>query len=63
MFTAPASFLAVPIESVFKHLKMTDFRERQLPEQVKVTNGGHDQLTKKQCLLAQVADYLININQ
>jgi hypothetical protein len=61
LFTAPASFLAVPIESVFKYLKMTDFRERRLPEHVQVCNGRHEDLTKKQYLLAQVADYLINI--
>jgi hypothetical protein len=58
MFTAPASFLAVPIESVLKHLKVTDFRERRLPEHV---IGRHEDLTNKQYLLAQEADYLINM--
>ena len=27
MLTAPASFMATPVESVFKYLKLTDFRE------------------------------------
>jgi hypothetical protein len=62
MFSAPASFLALPVESVFKYLKMTDFRERPLPEDVKVKNGPHDKLTKKQYLLSQVANYIMNID-
>ena len=40
LFSAPASFLAIPIESVFKYLKLTDFREMQLDESVRVRN--HD---------------------
>ena len=61
MFTAPASFMATPVESVFKYLKLTDFREMRLLQHVRVRGVKHDQLTPNQYLLAQVSDYLLCI--
>ena len=61
VYSAPASFLALPVESVFKYLKLTDFRERRLPINLVIMNKQHDDLTHKQYLLAQVASYLISI--
>jgi hypothetical protein len=44
MFSSPAAFLARPVEPSLKYLKMTDFRERPLPEE---KNGPHEKLMKK----------------
>ena len=62
MFSAPASFQCLPVESVFKYLKLTDFRDRPLPDDVKLTNISTESLTHKLRLLAQVSHYIININ-
>jgi hypothetical protein len=62
MLTAPASFLCLPVESVFKYLKLIDFREIKLRETFVVDGKRHDQLSKKQYLLCQIADYLLNIS-
>jgi hypothetical protein len=62
MFSAPASYKSIPVESVFMHLKLTDFRIRTLPTNVLIKGMRHDQLTKKQNLLAQMSDYLLNIS-
>jgi hypothetical protein len=35
-FSAPASFLAIPVEDMFKIIKRIDFRERSLPDSVTV---------------------------
>ena len=47
LFSAPASFLTLPIESVFKYIKLTDFREKLLAEDVLIKNIRHDQLNHK----------------
>jgi hypothetical protein len=62
VYSAPASFHALPVESVFKYLKLTDFRERHLPINLFIKNMQHDELTKKQYLLAQVASYITSIS-
>lgn len=62
MLTAPASFLCLPVESVFKYLKLIDFREIKLSETFVVNGKRLDQLSKKQYLLCQIADYLLNIS-
>ena len=61
MFTAPASFMATPVESLFKYLKLTDLRKMRLRQHVRVQGVTHDQLTRNQYLLAQVSDYLLSI--
>jgi hypothetical protein len=62
MFSAPASFQCLPVESVFKYLKLTDFRDRPLPDGVKVTNHSPQSLTHKLRDLAQVSHFIVNIN-
>ena len=62
MFSAPASFQCLPVESVFKYLKLTDFRDRHLPDDVRVTNHSPQSLTHKLRLLAQVSHYIVNIS-
>jgi hypothetical protein len=47
MFSAPASFIAMPVESVFKFIKMNDFREKRLPADFTVRGMQHNDLTKK----------------
>ena len=34
MFSAPASYKCIPVESVFKYLKLTDFRRAPIPASV-----------------------------
>ena len=60
-FSASASFLAIPVEGVFFDLKMTDFRERSLPDNVKIITRFGKHPSKKEKLLAQVATYLLNL--
>jgi hypothetical protein len=62
MFSAPASYKCIPVESVFMHLKLTDFRSRALANRVKVKDVALDKLSKKQTLLTQMADYLLRIS-
>lgn len=62
MFSAPASFLALPIEGVFRQIKLVDFRERQLPDSFKVNGNANAALTKKQTLLAQIAHYILTMD-
>lgn len=62
IFSAPASNKVVPVESVFMHLKLTDFRQRQLSPALKNKEITHDKLSNKQQLITQEADYTININ-
>jgi hypothetical protein len=52
MFSAPASFLALPVESVFRNIKMNDFREKTLPDDVSVQGKQREHLTHKQYLLS-----------
>jgi hypothetical protein len=63
MYSAPASFLALPIESVFRVIKNTDFRKRGLSPDVQIKNLTHQQLSRKQYLLAQVAHFIFTISQ
>jgi hypothetical protein len=63
VFSAPASFLCLPIESVFKYLKLTDFRKRSLDASVVVKGHTHLELTHKQRLLAQVSFFINNLSQ
>ena len=60
MFSAPASFVSMPIESVFKYLKLTDFSLMNLRDDFKVKGIENKDLTKKQLLLCQVSDFLLN---
>ena len=62
MLIEPASFLCLPVESKFKYLKLFDFREIKLSETFVVNGKRLDQLSKKQYLLCQIADYLLNIS-
>jgi hypothetical protein len=62
LFSAPASYKAVPVESVFMYLKLTDFRHRQLSQTLTIKDITHDKLSKKQLLISQVADFILNIS-
>jgi hypothetical protein len=62
MFSAPASYKCIPVESVFMHLKLTDFRSRAFANRVFVKNVAHDNLSKEQTLLAQMAVFLLRIS-
>ena len=62
LFTAPASFLALPVESMFKFIKLTDFRERTLSDRLKVTGRSETHLTHKEHLLAQISDFLSSMS-
>ena len=46
-FTAPASFLAVPVEGVFRCLKLEYFRLQNLPDEIQVKGIERGKLTKK----------------
>ncbi len=52
MFSAPASFLAIPVEGVFRQIKLVDFRERELPDDFNAIGAKMGKLTKKEDLLA-----------
>ena len=61
MFSAPASFVSMPIESVFKYLKLTDFRLMNLRDDFKVKGIEKKDLTKKHLLLCKVSGFLLKI--
>ena len=61
LFSAPASFLAIPIEQVFFDLKITDFMERGLPANIRITTHLGKPPSKREVLLAQVATHFFNL--
>ena len=61
IFSAPASFLAVPIEGLFAALKATDFNKIADPDPAMLKVKKISKLTKKQNLIIKVAEYLFNI--
>ena len=63
LFTAPASFIAVPIEGIFEIIKSFEFCERSLREPTLVREIPADKFTKKQYLLAQLSEHLLNLEK
>jgi transposase len=59
LYSTPASFPKSPIESVFRAIMNTDFRERQLLQEILTKDIPHEKFTKKQYLIAQVNHFLI----
>lgn len=62
MFSAPASFLAIPDEGVFKRIKLIDFRERKLPDNFIAKGSQVSKLSKKEDLLAQISCYILGMD-
>lgn len=47
-YSAPASFLAIPVEGVFRAIKSCDFRKMVLPEPSPLLNYAHSNPNKRQ---------------
>ena len=62
IFSAPASFLAIPIEGVFAALKAVDFSKVKDPEPSILKKRRISKLTKKQILMSKVSQYLFSLS-
>lgn len=63
MFSAPASYLAIPIERMFGALKAKDFDSLEPPHLLKQHLPRAKRFTHIQKILSQISDYLFNIKQ
>ena len=62
LFSAPASYKAMPIESVFKYLKLTDFRQTPMHDALIVKDRTQEQLTHKERHLSRVSHFLLSMS-
>ena len=63
IFSTPASFQCLPVESVFKYLKLSDFRDIPLPDDLKLSNISPESLNHKLRLLVLVSHFIVNITR
>ncbi len=62
LYSAPASFLAIPVEGVFRQIKLVDFRITKLPADFRVKGTKICTLSKKEDLLAQISCFIIRMS-
>jgi hypothetical protein len=60
-FSAPAYFLAIPIEGVFRAIKSCEFRRQTISKQSLLLKMPHKSPTKRQVLLYQVAHFILKL--
>ena len=63
IFSAPASFLAIPIEGMFGALKAVDFASIPDPEASILEDLDIRHVTKKQALMIKIANYLFKFKK
>ena len=63
LFSAPASFLAIPVEGMFGAINARDFKKVEAPKVAELSKQKIKRLSNMQGLMAKVADYLLSIKQ
>ena len=63
VYSAPASFLAIPVEGVFGALKGKNLMNEEDLDQETMIRLKVKKLTNKQCIIAKVSNYLFQLDQ
>jgi len=61
IFSAATSYKSIPVESVIKHMNLTDFRSEPIPQRLKIKDIRDNHLTHKKQLLSQIAHFILEI--
>jgi hypothetical protein len=63
IFSAPASYLALPVERVFSLIKKEDLEDNRTPNLPIVKDKGIKKLTNKQRTMLKVSEYINNLSE
>ena len=61
MYSAPASYLAIPVERLFGSIEINDFEMQEDPSSLKKVLPNAKRYTHVQIIMAKIAEYLFKV--